>query len=235
LETKILISLVGAGATIVGAILGHISAAVQARYKLRELQLTYEQKLHENYLTSARQYTRNVYVPITLILTRLRREFDSFRRTFNPTQDEALYPSISEFGKAIGIFITELDALISQGAGAFLTAALERRLDSFRDFLLGSLKATEPAARVVFHYNIGLSGLYLENEIGSKVRLKHLPRWSHKGLTFSFLGLGIGYKLGETLEAPLGSEEFEARIVRDLVELSSLVKEVTLGAHSGPR
>lgn len=234
METKVVIALVGAGATITGAVLGHISAAMQARYKLRELQLAYEQKLHENYLASARQYTQNLYVPLTLLLTRLRRAFDRFRRTFNPPRNDASHAPISEFKAAAEAFIADLDMLISRGAGAFLTAGLERRLDSFRDFLLGSLEATEPIARLVFHYSVGWSGMAVEHEVDSKARLESLPRWGRKGLTIGVLGFGVGYKLGETLEAPLGSEEFEARIVRDLVELSSLVKEVTLGAHSGP-
>lgn len=235
MDTKVVIALVGAAATIAGVILGHISAAIQARYKLREIQLAYSQKLQEGYLSSARQYTQTLYVPLTLALTRLRRSFERFRRTSDPSNQDPSHPARNELVKAIEAFVADLDALVARGAGAFLTSTLEARLDSFRDFLCGSLGATVPLAKVVFHFSARIVGMGFSREAPSRVPLKALTRWGFASAGLSLLGLGIGYRIEETLEAPLSSHEFESRLVQDLSELSSLVKEVTLGAHSGPR
>ncbi len=54
---KALIATVG---VVAGALLTALAAAYAARQKTREIELTYQQKLQENYLTNARQYIQGV-------------------------------------------------------------------------------------------------------------------------------------------------------------------------------
>jgi hypothetical protein len=231
-DTKLVIGLVAAGATVLGGVIAHLSAVYQARTKLRELHLAYEQKLQDTYLTNARQYTNNLYVPLSVLMSRLRRAFDHFRRSF----DSAAAPgtAVVEFTTAVNTFVEDLDTLLSRGAGAFLTAPLERKLDSFREFLRGSVGATGPVTRMIFHYQAGFGGLNVDRRFTTAARPSRLMAVAGQSFSVGMFGFGFGYTLEAVLEAPFGTKEFDTQMEQDLAELAALVKEVTLGARSQP-
>jgi hypothetical protein len=71
-----LIAVVG---VVIGAVLTAISSAYTARQKIKEIEIVYKQKLQENYLANARQYITDVYIPISIALTRINNKYHSFR------------------------------------------------------------------------------------------------------------------------------------------------------------
>ena len=73
---KALIATVG---VVAGALLTALAAAYAARQKTREIELTYQQKLQESYLTNARQYIQGVYAPLSIALTKLSNAYRVFR------------------------------------------------------------------------------------------------------------------------------------------------------------
>lgn len=56
-------AIIAAAASIVAATVAAAAATYSSRIRIREIRLTYEQKLHENYLASARTYTTTIISP----------------------------------------------------------------------------------------------------------------------------------------------------------------------------
>ena len=143
-------ALIAAAGVVVGAGVTALAAAFSARQKIREVELTYEQKLRDNYLANARQYIYSVYVPIGIALGSLgdaylavRQQIDFKARRVAPTAQKA-------FEDACDSYLRVIDDLFSRGADAFLTSATELRLRSFSSFLRSSRNAKEPTVQMVF-------------------------------------------------------------------------------------
>jgi len=60
----ILVALIGTPGLVIGAILSFVVSAFSARQKIRELELTYRQKLDENISTNARLHLDDLYIPL---------------------------------------------------------------------------------------------------------------------------------------------------------------------------
>lgn len=239
MDSSVLVAIVGTAGVVVGAVIGYLKARHVGKAKVRELELTYQHRLHDSYLENARRYTEGVYVPLTLLLSSLRSAFDGFRQRTTPLVERPSDAPIdlpnsplAEFKRCAQTFLDRTSDLLERGAGAFLTTVLELRLASFRGFLQTSLNTTEPVVRAVLKYRIGIFGLRAEHQFSSELRGSAVRRWGSRPVAIVLFGASIEYHANELLAAPLGSQEFEARLQRDLGDLNALIKEVTLGAHA---
>jgi hypothetical protein len=224
-------ALIAAAAAVGAAVVTSLASTYAARVRIREVRLMYDQKLHENYLATARTYTASIYVPLSLALTRLSSAFVSFRDGLDPERRETPDEDSLKFTRAIDEFLLAIETLTSRGADAFLTTQLEDEVISLTTFLQKSLRATAPRAKVVFEYRFYGLGASVAREAAGR-----WARFADRVDTFTVITLGLSatFKVDKLLEAPLTSQEFEKRLVDDLPRIKSLIKEVTLGAHSGP-
>ncbi len=241
MDEKLVAALLGVGGVVLGVIATSIGAAYSARQRIREVELTYRQKLRENYLANARAYLNHVYVPLSTLLTRLSAAYLAFRPYFGGTNSDPKHAD--EFRAACIEFDNRLAELIGAGADAFLTTELEERLDSFRSLLNSSRDATQVRKKVVFGSTLGG---YYSGEIESG-KQKGGFSWTRVGTAaldsigtatvsiFPLLPFSPLTQLRfrqELLSAPITSPEFEKRFMADVRVLRSLVKEVTLGSQS---
>ncbi|MCW2685363.1 MAG: hypothetical protein JWR37_253 [Mycobacterium sp.] len=233
-------ALIAAGASIATAVVTAVATTYSSRVRIREVRLTYDQRLHENYLASARAYTNAIYVPLSIAVTRLSAAYITFRDGVAADRNEPNTESVEAFVREIQNFASALADLIDQGGDAFLTTDLEDEVVSLRAFLDRSVSASAPVASVVLRADLGLAAAIpgigsvsasLTREVAGPVA-RSVYRFP--GLAFGVPGARAGYRVKKLLAAPLTSSEFERRMVQDLAVIKSRVKEVTLGAHSGP-
>jgi len=216
---------IAAIAGVIGALLGFLGKAVSSRQKINEINSAYSNKLHERYLESAKDYTKSVYVPISISLSNLNHAFLIFRADNSEVNLKGLKDSID-------LFIEKILELSSKGAGAFLTTELDERLQSFFSFVRESKDADESTIKLVFEFKLPYLGSRYKDRIEHRAKGK-LARglWSPR-LSFSLGIVGASFEATEILSAPLGSRDFEERFVRDSHIINVLIKEVTLGANA---
>jgi hypothetical protein len=77
-----LVALIGTIGVIVGAILTFLASAFAAKQKIKELDITYQQKLDETYLANARLHIDTIYLPINIGLTKLATEYRKFQSNY---------------------------------------------------------------------------------------------------------------------------------------------------------
>lgn len=65
---RILTAAIAAGAAVIGASVAATASYFNTKHKLKELELAASQRLRENYLSNAREYT-TIYVPIILSIS----------------------------------------------------------------------------------------------------------------------------------------------------------------------
>ena len=225
MDPKIITGIVAAISAIIAAFTTAIVTGFSARQKLQELRFQYETRLKDGYLEKAREYTSKLYVPLSIALASLGFAFQQFRSS-------NVDPSVKtdQLKGAIKEFLSVTAELSSRGANAFLTTDIDETLQAFQAFLTSSMAAHEPRMKVVIKF--GTTALWgrLKSNIehvvsGKKVKFFRSPPVSFRLGLFSFT-----YKGEDILSAPLGSEEFEERFLRDTFLINMLIKEVTLGA-----
>jgi len=222
-------AIIGVVGVIGGALIGGFIAAYNAKQKLKEIQINHSHQLHETYLNNAREYTNSVYVPLSMAITNLSREYLKFRKTIiDGTSEERSEILIKN---QIAKFIESIDDLLSRGAGAFLTTELENVLLTFRSFLEESHSNGQLSRRVVVSYGIKLFGISQEVTKPLKLYDKKAEFWQGN-FGFSKYGVSMKFKGDQILAAPLASEAFEEKFMEETNLLNLLIKEVTLGSHA---
>lgn len=78
MNQTILVALIGTTGVIVGAILTFLASAFAAQQKIKELEVTYRQKLDDTYLTNARLHIDTLYMPINISLSQLADKFEYY-------------------------------------------------------------------------------------------------------------------------------------------------------------
>jgi hypothetical protein len=227
-DTKVITTIIAAVAGILGAIVGGYFKASSAKQKILELNQNYNQKLQDNYLEKAREYTESVYAPLSIALAKLSYGFRSYRTNIGGENDDEL---VTEFSASITEFNSIVMDLMSKGAGAFLTTELDEKLQSFGSFLEESKHAEYSTLKMILGFALPFFGNgYQETERKITGRFAR-NLWSPR-LSLSMGALGVSYEAKEMLAAPLGSKDFEERFVRDSHIINVLIKEVTLGAKA---
>lgn len=236
-------AIVGGVALVVGAACTAAAAAFAARLKIREVELTYQQRLKDTYLGNARQYITNVYIPITIALGLLSDAYVELRKSIDSEERTAPEEAVAIFKTACDAYLRTIDDLFARGADAFLTSATETRLRSLGAFIRDSRTAIEARTKAVFQYRVSMfpmSGLFGGSpNIQSVSKLLTGKSAVHavrlRSFSLDVLGFGIGFEAAELLAAPLLSHDFEERIVSDIANIKFLIKEVTLGSQSETR
>ncbi|HCH2593646.1 TPA: hypothetical protein NKS49_004521 [Vibrio parahaemolyticus] len=227
-DTKIITALIAGTAGILGAVIGGYYKALSAKQKILELNQNYNQKLQDNYLEKAREYTESVYAPLSIALAKLSYAFRQYQINTGKIDEHVL---LTQLSSAIEEFNSVVMELMSKGAGAFLTTELDERLQSFGAFLDASKNAEHATLKMIFGFALPFLGSgFQETERRFSGRFAR-TLWSPR-LAISLGGLGISYEAKEILAAPLSSRDFEERFVRDSHIINVLIKEVTLGAKA---
>lgn len=241
IDNSVWVAVIAVAGVVVGALGTFIASVFSAKQKIKEIEITYQQKLRENYLTNAREYTGKVYVPLSIALFELLVVYRRFRNAIAIELDDSTSQMEVEFREACQKYQVVYSDLFQRGAGAFLTSELEECMESFSTFLEDSLKANqndEPVKRMVLQYRLGMPGLgsmqaqgIIESRRGRLQRLL-TNTFGRGGTSFNFLYLAFTAQVPELLSAPIKSKEFEERILSDIGKIRFLIKEVTLGSQT---
>jgi len=221
---------IGVGGLVLGIVAAVIGNYFVARAKVREAEMLYRQKLADSYLATAREYTHEIYVPLSVMLSALAdaclalREHIDFETATAPEGERASFRESSEQ------FIADTAALTARGADAFMTTDLEARLRDFTHFLRSSQEAKDTVTKVVIQ-----SFLLGSNSTSATTTSTFLPTVVvAAGRVASSMSIALGsLKFDahtETLAAPITSRAFEERFNRDILVLKASIKLVTLGA-----
>ncbi len=225
MDNTVLTALIAGIAALGGAAIAGFSSNMSAKHKLRELEVTFSQKVRETYLQNAREYTKSIYVPLTLALSHLNDEYASFAANPDATG------TVDRFKASIKSFLVEVHELRDRGAEAFLTNELEDKLRSFIEFLRESHDATAPVVKAQLGYKIGFGVFHIDETKYLKLVGPAALRWRSSRMTVNFAGMGVTYEANVLLAAPVSSMDFGTRFVADSGDLRFLVKEVTLGGR----
>ena len=235
MDENVVKTLIAAAGVVAGAILTALASAYSARQKIRAIELQYEQRLHENYLATARQYSSAVYVPISIQLEGLRRGYEGFRVSVDFDSECADEAAMELFRTCIDEYLSGIRTLMDRGADAFLTNALEEQLRSFTSFVDSSRDATEVARRAVLGYSMSLAGFFATaDSVERKLSGRAARLFGTPGFSVSLGGIGFEYNAAAVLSAPLCTRAFEKELLTTVAKLKYLIKEVTLGAQSPP-
>jgi hypothetical protein len=223
METTVINALIAGSAAVVGGVIAGSASYMNTRHKIRELEVAASQKLRENYLQNARDYTNAIYLPLTLAMSKLPDAHSAFRR------NSATPGAVNVLKVAIDEFRNEVQKLRDQGAEAFLTNELEDKLRSFYEFLGSSRDTTTLVRQAEIAYRVGLGGLSWGETSTLTLTGRSAKWWRSPLMSVSLLGVGFTYEATVIQAAPLDSIEFFTRFAADTGELKYLIKEVTLG------
>lgn len=223
MESTVITALIAASAATGGALIAGVAAYVNTRHKIRELEVAASQKLRENYLQNAREYTVSIYVPLILAISKLSDTYSVFKR------DSSLPNTIDTFKKEIDDFINEIQQLRDRGAEAFLTNELEDKLRSFLEFLGASRDSSTLIRKAEIGFRVGFGGLAWAETSTVSLSGRSAIWWRSPRMSLSMLGVGVTYEATVVQSAPLDSIEFSTRFTTDTGEIRYLIKEVTLG------
>jgi hypothetical protein len=213
-----------AAGVVVTAVAAAIATAYTANKKVREVELSYAQRLQDSYLNNAREYLQSVYLPLHLAVTDLVEAHRDFRAHADRAAGTAPDDALAAFQAAIDRYDTTVAGLLGRAAGAFLTTALEERLEEFTHFVRSSRYTTATRVRVA----ITLAAL------GSRISREFtVPRRLPVSMmSWRYLNVGFSVDQQRTVAAPLPSIEFDRAFTEEVTVLRALIKEVTLGAHA---
>ncbi|MGJ5805096.1 hypothetical protein ACSCB1_39270 [Streptomyces europaeiscabiei] len=215
------VALIAALGALFGVIITVAGTVYAANKKVKELELTYQQKLQEAYLQNARSYLDSVYLPLHVAVSKLAVSYEAFRAfvDFNAQTVESTRSDV--FRAAVHDYNGTLDSLFDRGAGAFLTVDLESRLEAFNGFVRRSLDSTEVRRKLLV--SSSSMGVGQKTELETRRRIRSL----------SLHVAGMSFSLdSRVISAPTHTREFEEKFIADIAILRTLIKEVTLGAHS---
>lgn len=227
--------LIAAAGVVIGALLAAAVNWYSARLKARELAMSYEQRLRDDYLANARTYTRSLYVPLHQALSSLEDAYERFRPFINDKRSAAPDDLKRAFNGACETFVAHVGQLLASG-DAFITTQLEAGLRRFTAFIAASLDATEPRQKIVLRYGIGLpfAGVSMSWERAAVTTRTWRGR-AFPALSMRLVGTSVAVSSEEVLAAPMTSEAFEERVASDIPTLKGAIKEVTLGGHISSR
>jgi hypothetical protein len=217
-------------AATVGAIIAGIVNAYAANRKIREIELQYLFKRRDSYIDNARSVMAEVYIPISIALTKLSNSYQRFMSMSGAPQQSAVQALRADFETESLVFLDEMDSLFARGADAYLTTAIDERLNDFNNFLRSSLDRKALVKKRVYQASISLFGLKASSDLDETAEVTtRVGRVRMPPISISTFGTKLGYA-ERVLSAPIDSEEFETRFKNDLVQIKFLVKDVTLGS-----
>jgi hypothetical protein len=201
------------GGSFFGAVASIVLSPIAAKQQIRQLEITYRQKLNDNFIQNTRQYIDTLYIPISKSLSRLDDCYQTYKRrkghlrsirngtvTISPPRppDETrakvqslttpyrnfTEEALDELTQACGNFRKLMDEITEQGRDVYLPMEFDERLHS----LTHLLKAAADDRILVASTGIDIEG-----------------------------------------NLQIDGKEFEKRYSEDMRYLKSFIKDVTLG------
>lgn len=241
--------LVGAIAAVAGALGAGLANAYAARQRIREIEVSYLQRLKDGYLENARKVTAEVYIPLSIALTSLANSYDRLSGRIDYDAETSPEDLREGFLTDCRGFLTAVDDLMKRGADAYLTTALDEELQRFTNFIGDSMDAQtvnrKPVVKIVVPAQglrslfFGLSSIRYRYQMAKLPNLKKLPDLAMRvtevlgvpPFRVDLFGFHLAYA-ERIYAAKIESRVFETQIRRAIPALKALVKEVTLGAHA---
>jgi hypothetical protein len=227
IHPTILVALIGVLSVIlsagIGALVSRWHTASKFQEEIQKLRLERLNVQKDSYLENAREQIGAVYVPLSAELAALKAVFQNYLYQGKTAEH------LSEFDTQVEQFIAKLQELESRGATAYVTTDLEDLLIKFVVFLRASKSASGTVVDVTYNFSVGLFGFGFQQG-GSK--RAEVSKVTPKKFSASIAAAGIGadVRVSDIIQAPIDSEDFQARFERDAYRLSLLIKEVTLGS-----
>jgi ferritin-like protein len=253
MNQTILLALIAAGSAIIGAIVSFLASAYAARQKIRELELSHQQKVDEiertfqkelekSYLENARLQKEKLFLPLGRRLTELDVQHDKFRSflydvTFSrlvPMPDneklaEMMRRAVNEYEQACIEYVNHATELLKK-YDAYLTDQFESHLRAFNKFIQDSFLILIPEDvptlwRSLFRTRVG-EGTYTRT-----IRFRFLRRDIKYTSERRTIDLNIPFE-ENMVPAVITSDQYAERFRYGMVKLKSFIKEVTLGVKS---
>lgn len=221
-------------AVIVSAGVAALAGYVTASLKLRELRLADQLKTRDAHLGNARKVAADVYVPLAIAVAQLSRAYGQFRLRVDFDGSDTPIGAVRRFKGACNAFEATWNGLLERGASAYLTMPLEEEIADFALFLQESLDANIVTRKITLtprFYGAWMPKVELSSG-RSLLLLGFLARLAN-ALTRVFSPIG-GVELRseeEIVASPITSRDFETRFQESVLEISALIKEVTLGGR----
>ena len=228
--------LVPALSTVLAAFVAAISGYLTAGWRIREVKLSYEQRIRDRYLDNARGVLADVYVPLSIAVSSLNKSYLEFRAHVDFDLQSVPIGAVNRFKGACGSFARTLEELHRRGASAYLTLPLEEELTAFSLFLSESMDAQQIRKKITMSPAFFSDSHSHTYESGGKLLAAILKATSVLSST-ALLPVGavkFTFK-EEVLASPVHDREFERQFQKRLVRIISLIKEVTLGSSIDPK
>src|SRR5262249_14889986 len=159
----------------------------------------------DSYLNNAREYLQSVYLPLHLVVTDLVAAHRDFQEHADPTTGTASVDAQTAFQAAIDRYDRAVTGLLDRAAGAFLTTALEERLEEFTHFVRSSRSATTTKVRLVVTLRAWGSRVSREFTVSRRLPVSTM--------SWNYLDVGFSANQQRTLAAPLLSAEFDRTFI----------------------
>ncbi len=211
LWAQIVIALIGS--SFFGALASVIVSPIVARQQIKQLEITYRQRLNDNLIQNASQHIDTLYIPINKSLSKLDDSYKTYKRrksvlrsirngtvTISPPRPpeetrakvqsltapyrDATEEALGELNQACRNFVKLIDEITEQGRDSYLPMEFDERLRSFTHLL----KAAGEDGTLVASTGIDIEG-----------------------------------------NLQIDGKEFEKRYAEDMRYLKSSVKDITLG------
>lgn len=214
----------------VAAFAGYVTASL----KLRELRLADQLRTRDAHLGNARKVAAEVYVPLAIAIAQLGRAYGQFRLRIDFDGTETPIGAIRRFKGACNAFEAVWNGLLERGASAYLTMPLEEEIADFALFLQESLDAQMVIRKITLtprFYGAWMPKIEL-SEGRSLLLLGFLAKLVNvTARVISPVGSVELKSEEEIVASPITSRDFESRFQESILEISALIKEVTLGGR----
>lgn len=229
LDATVLVALVGIFSALISAGVSRWQTKLKFADEIEKFHLERRHSENDKYLQQAREHTNSVYVPLASALALLKASFQKYVFEGRLETDKLV------FYQQIDNFIAELQRLERQGATAFITTELEELILSFTTFIRASKSATEPKMELLYDFNLSFGGIGSSLSTSKVVDASAQSIAARVGsLSVNVPGVGAKFRTSDLIQAPIDTNEFQARFERDTHKINVLVKEVTLGSAAKP-
>lgn len=225
LDPTVLVALIGIFSGLISAGVSRWQTMRQFADEIEKFSIERRHAESDKYLGHAREHTDTVYVPLASALALLKAAFQKYVFEGRVETDKYL------FLQQIEHFIAELQRLERQGATAFVTTELEELILSFTSFIRASKSATEPKMEIVYDFNLSFGGAASTMSTSRVIDVSPGGLAAKvRNLSVSIPGIAAEFRTSDLIQAPIDTDEFQARFERDTHRINVLVKEVTLGS-----
>lgn len=155
LWAQIVIGILGSGT--IGGVAGAFSSSYASRQKIKELELTYRQKLEENYRSNIASHLQALYIPINTAISKLLNQHNRYEWSSRSNRKQAE----ADFRLVCEQFIEQMLEIYDKGEDIYLSGEIDRRLSDLTFFIKSSLDCSDNRQSIRYYlFNVRIIRIY---------------------------------------------------------------------------